>query len=169
MKKVLTLLLTGVLIFSLAGCHGRSGQKTKTESRVKNSTSAQEKRKNKKLRIRLQSRNGQSILFRLNDSPAAQSLYDQLPLSIQIEDYKDSEKIFYPPKELDTSSTPLAEGPPGTLAYYEPWGDVAVFYEECQVASGLYEIGEAVSGKDQLKNLKGKVTVEAVTENAENS
>ena len=46
------------------------------------------------------------------------------PFTVEIEDYSTNEKIFYPPCELDTSDSPLATEGAGTLAYYEPWGDV---------------------------------------------
>lgn len=73
----------------------------------------------------------QSIVFQLNDSSAAKSLYDQLPLTVTVENFGGNEKIFYPPEPLDVSDAPMAEGPAGTLAYYEPWGDVAIFYGTC--------------------------------------
>ena len=149
MKKVYKLLLAGVFILSLAGC-SRAG-------RTKESTSGQEKKVLIEQYLRIKSQNGQNIIVSLNGSPAAQSLYNQLPLSVRIENYSDNEKIFYPPKKLET------EGPAGILAYYAPWGDVAVFYGECRGASGLYELGETVSGRDQIKNLKGEVKIEAMT------
>ena len=102
----------------------------------------------------------QSILFQLNHSPAALSLYEQLPLTLPVENYADNEKIFYPPEQLDVSDTPPAEGPAGTLAYYEPWGDVAIFYGECPGAGGLYELGEAISGAEQIKDLTGEIRIE---------
>ena len=108
----------------------------------------------------------QSIVFQLNDSSAARSLYDQLPLTLPVENYSNNEKIFYPPKELDVSDTPPAEGPAGTLAYYEPWGDVAMFYGECSGASGLYELGEAIAGSDQIENLAGEITIEKTLEDS---
>ena len=104
------------------------------------------------------------IIFQLNDSPAARSLYDQLPLILPVENYGGNEKIFYPPRELDVSDTPLAQGPAGTLAYYAPWGDVAIFYGQCSGASGLYALGEAVSGADQIAALDGEIRMERVTD-----
>lgn len=111
------------------------------------------------MRVRIEA-DTQVIVFRLNDSPAAQSFYEQLPLSIWVEDYAGSEKIFYPPEELDARNTPMAEGPAGTLAYYEPWGNVAIFYGECGGASGLYALGEAVSGAEQIESLAGEIRIE---------
>lgn len=38
--------------------------------------------------------NGHTIVFELNDSPAARSLYSQLPMTVRIENYSTNEKIF---------------------------------------------------------------------------
>lgn len=112
--------------------------------------------------IQITTEDGSSVIFELNDSPAATSLYNQLPLSVELEDYAGSEKIFYPPKELDTSNSPIAQGPAGTLAYYAPWGDVAIFYSECNGSTGLYELGEAISNTELIPIMSGKAKIEAV-------
>lgn len=112
--------------------------------------------------IQITMEDGSSVIFELNDSPAANSLYKQLPLSIDLEDYAGSEKIFYPPEELNTNNSPIAQGPAGTLAYYAPWGDVAIFYSECNGSTGLYELGEAITNTELIPTLAGKAQIEAV-------
>ena len=100
-----------------------------------------------------------SVIFQLNDSQAAKELYEQLPLTLKVENYSNNEKIFYPPKGLDTNGTPTSRGSKGSLAYYAPWGDVVMFYEAAGSASGLYELGTAVSGGDYISKLSGDITV----------
>ena len=102
------------------------------------------------------------VVYELNDSPAAQSLLSQLPLTVAVEDFSTNEKVFYPPQELDTSDTPLAEGGAGTLAYYAPWGDVVLFYDSFSANGSLYELGEAVSGAENIGQMSGTITVETV-------
>lgn len=102
------------------------------------------------------------VVYALNDSPAAQSLLSQLPLTVEVEDFSTNEKVFYPPQELDTSDTPLAEGGAGTLAYYAPWGDVVLFYDSFSANGSLYELGEAVSGAENIGQMSGTITVETV-------
>ncbi len=105
--------------------------------------------------------NGNTIVFQLNDSQAAKDLYAQLPLSIDVENYSNNEKIFYPPKKLGTSNTPLVKAAQaGTLAYYAPWGDVVLFYGSFGSASGLYELGRAVQGTEHIKALSGLMQIE---------
>ena len=102
------------------------------------------------------------VVYELNDSPAAQSLLSQLPLTVVVEDFSTNEKVFYPPQELDTSDTPLAVGGAGTLAYYAPWGDVVLFYDSFSANSSLFELGEAVSGAEDIGQMSGTITVETV-------
>ncbi len=102
------------------------------------------------------------VVYELNDSPTAQSLLSQLPLTVAVEDFSTNEKVFYPPQELDTSDTPLAEGGAGTLAYYAPWGDVVLFYDSFSANSSLFELGEAVSGAENIGQMSGTITVETV-------
>mgnify|MGYP005806607915 FL=1 len=104
--------------------------------------------------------NGNTIVFELNDSQAARDLYEQLPLTIEVENYSTNEKIFYPPQELDASDAPQANAVIGTLAYYAPWGDVVMFYGDFGSASGLYELGQAVSGSEFISGMSGTIEIQ---------
>jgi hypothetical protein len=104
--------------------------------------------------------NGNNTRFELNDSPAAAALYAQLPLTLKAESYSNNEMIFYPPEKLATDHTPLANAKAGTLAYYAPWGDVVMFYKDFGSASGLYELGQAVSGAEHIRKISGTIKVE---------
>jgi hypothetical protein len=104
--------------------------------------------------------NGKTTVFELNNSSAARDLYAQLPLSIKVENYSNNEKIFYPPKKLNTTDTPQADAQPGTLAYYAPWGDVVMFYGSFGSAPGLYELGHAVSGSEYIGGISGTIRIE---------
>ena len=110
--------------------------------------------------LRLTTEDGTVIEYALNDSQAAADLYSQMPLTIEVEDYSTNEKIFYPPEELDTGDAPEAAGGAGVLAYYEPWGDVVMFYDDFGTASGLYELGMVTSGSENISELSGSVLIE---------
>ena len=107
---------------------------------------------------------GSTVVFELNDNQAARGLYEQLPMTVAVENFSNNEKIFYPPEELDTSDAPLAEGGAGTLAYYAPWGDVVMFYDEYSENSSLYELGQAVSGGELVGQLSGTIMIDIVSE-----
>ncbi len=100
-----------------------------------------------------------TVIYELNDGTAAGSLYEQLPLTIQVEDYSTNEKIFYPPQSLDTSDSPLAQAGAGTLAYYEPWGDVVFFYGDYNENPSLFELGQVISGGELVSEMSGTITM----------
>lgn len=107
------------------------------------------------------SSNENTMVFELNNSQAARDLYAQLPLSIGVEDYGGNEKIFYPPKKLNTTGTPPAKDvKAGTLAYYAPWGDVVMFYGSFGSAEGLYDLGRIISGSEHIEDLSGTIRIE---------
>lgn len=112
------------------------------------------------MKIRVET-NGNTIVFQLNDSSAAKALCAQLPLSAKVEDYGGKEKIFYPPNKLHTDNTPLADSKAGSLAYYAPRGDVALFYQDFGKAPGLYELGHVISGAKDIRDLSGTISIEA--------
>lgn len=103
------------------------------------------------------------IIYELNDSTAANELYAQLPFTTEVEPFSNNEMTFYPEK-LDVTDTPLSGGETGSLSYYEPWGDVVMFYAPCAPNSSLYELGTVVSGAEHIQNLSGTITVSAVEE-----
>ena len=102
-----------------------------------------------------------AVVFELNDSPAARSLAAQLPLTLEVQPFGSNEQTFYPPTALDTADTPaITSAQAGTLAYFAPWGDVVMFYDDFSGGSGgLYELGSAVEGIDALQGLNGTITI----------
>ena len=101
-----------------------------------------------------------TVVYELNDSPAAASLCEQLPITVEVEDYSTNEKIFYPEQGLDTTDTPTAEGGAGTLAYYSPWGDVVMFYNDYDANPSLFELGQAVSGTELIGEMTGTIVID---------
>jgi len=108
----------------------------------------------------LVSANEDTVVFELNTSSAAKDLYGQLPLNVFVENYGNNEKIFHPPEKLSIATTPLVNGArAGTLAYYAPWGNVVMFYENFDSAPGLYELGRAVFGTEHIHNLSDTIHI----------
>ncbi len=104
------------------------------------------------------------VIFELNDSNAAKDLYNQLPLELEVEPFSKNEITFYP-EPLDTTQTPLVKkAVVGTIAYFEPYKDVCMFYDVFGAYPGLYHLGEAVFGENLIKELKGKVRIEKYDE-----
>lgn len=101
----------------------------------------------------------------LNDSAAARDFAAQLPLTLNLTDFHQAEKIADLPRRLSTSGAPDGAAPrAGDLAYYAPWGNLAVFYRGGSHATGLIIIGHmADSG---IKQLSGADEVDVTIEEA---
>ena len=161
MKKIILASLMMVICFTLSACGAQNNSATEKDNVASEQNSEQVNNANQDTakQIKITDTNGNEIIFALNDSQAAKDLYAQLPLEIDVKDYSDNEKIFYP-KELNTKNTPLAENKIGTLAYYAPWKDVVMFYGEFRQNDQLFKLGEVVSGGEVIPNLSGKIKIE---------
>lgn len=101
----------------------------------------------------------QTLFATLQDSPAARDFYRLLPLKLTLEDYAATEKIAYPPRKLDIAGEPEGHAPAaGDLAYYAPWGNLALFHKGFRYSSGLVKLGRIESDLEPLRK-PGKVTV----------
>ena len=104
-----------------------------------------------------------SVTFELNETSAAQSLYGMLPITKEVQNYSTNEKIFYPETAINYGSDCIEEDcPAGTLALFSPWGNVVMYYGAASKYTGLYVLGHAVAGKDQISELTGNITVTQV-------
>lgn len=164
MKKIFLLISLLFTTICLTACATEAQSVKTTENNTSTTVSDNiqpNDNSNAKL-IRLTTDNAQTITMELNDSTAAIDLYKQLPLTIELENYSSNEKIFYPPQKLSTENIPLAQSKIGTLAYYEPWGDVVIFYGEFHSNHNLYELGHVITGEDMISELSGTVTIETI-------
>lgn len=98
-----------------------------------------------------------TVIFELNGSPAAESLYAQLPMTVEVENYADNEKVFHPKEKLAVDGSPLANAVVGSLCYFAPWNNVVMFYGDFGSYPGLYALGEAVSGAEVVAKLSGRL------------
>ena len=70
-----------------------------------------------------------------------------LPLALRLEDYASTEKIAVLPRPLATVA-PIAACTPvaGDIAFYVPWGNIAIFYNDGQLSQGLVRLGRLDAG-----------------------
>lgn len=100
---------------------------------------------------------GATITATLDDSPAARDFASLLPLTLTLDDYHATEKISYLPRRLSIEGAPEGIDPsPGDLAYYAPWGNLAIFYRDFGYSRGLVKLGAIVAGGEAL-NVPGSV------------
>ncbi|HKY27579.1 MAG TPA: cyclophilin-like fold protein [Pyrinomonadaceae bacterium] len=93
----------------------------------------------------------------LNDSPTARDFASLLPLTLTLEDFNKNEKIGYPPRRLTTEGA-SGDSDAGDVAYYAPWGNLAIFYKDIPHGSGngLSILGKIDSNKE-IFNVPGSL------------
>lgn len=88
----------------------------------------------------------------LNDSPTTQDFISLLPLTLTLKDHAGTEKISDLPRRLSTNGAPNGSKPlVGTVAYYAPWGNLALFYKAFSFSSGLILLGRIETGMEALQ------------------
>ena len=102
-----------------------------------------------------------TVIYELNETSAAKSLYGMLPLEVTVENYGNNEKIFYPPTAVSYGPDCIeGDCAAGTLALFSPWGNVVMYYGAASRYSGLYILGKAIEGAGNIRNLTGTIRVE---------
>lgn len=78
----------------------------------------------------------------IDDGPAAHDFLAQLPLTLTLKDYGGNEKIADLPRPLTREGAPDAVTPQaGDIAFYAPWGNIAIFYRNGHHSPGLIRLG----------------------------
>jgi hypothetical protein len=68
---------------------------------------------------------------------------------MELQDYNNTEKIADLPKKLSTQDAPEGFTPNiGDIAYYAPWGNIAIFYKKFRYSAGLIRLGTITQGVD---------------------
>jgi hypothetical protein len=94
----------------------------------------------------------------LLDNPTARDFASLLPMTVTLEDHAATEKIAYLPRKLSTAGAPAGTDPSiGDVAYYAPWGNLALFHKDFHYSSGLVPLGKMEAGLEALRE-PGSVT-----------
>jgi hypothetical protein len=110
--------------------------------------------------------NDRTLTATLADNPTARDFASLLPLTLTLKDYAATEKISDLPKKLSTGDAPAGHEPSaGDIAYYAPWGNLALFHKDFDYSAGLVRLGWIESGVEALRRPGPlKVTIEQVRE-----
>jgi len=93
----------------------------------------------------------QTATATLHDTPIARDFASMLPLTLQFEQYAD-ERIAYLSRKLTREGAPAGITPnTGDLAYYAPWGNLAIFMRDFRYSTGLLPLGRIDSGLSILQ------------------
>ncbi|WP_066913371.1 cyclophilin-like fold protein [Millisia brevis] len=108
---------------------------------------------------------GRTLDAVLSDNPAARSLLDQLPLTLDFSDYGGQEVLAQPPRPLDMDGMPAGESAPsGTIGYYAPDDVVVLYYTDVPRFTGIVRLGRIDADLSQLSGWSDarSVTIERV-------
>jgi hypothetical protein len=100
----------------------------------------------------------------LMDNATARDFLALLPITLTLEDHAGTEKISYLPRKLSTAGAPAGSDPSvGDIAYYAPWGNLAIFYKDFSYSRGLVLLGRIDSSIEAFRVAgRPKVTIERV-------
>lgn len=174
MKKGILLFLSMMLCFGLAACAEREAtppateqhsQQEQTENEAENQATEEPssditpqtpETAERKAKLTI---DGQEFDVTLYDTPAADALYNMLPLTLTFEDFNNTEKIAYMDDELPTDGEPNEFDPDvGDLCLYAPWGNLSIFYKDFRNSNGLISLGHIDSGIDIIGSLSDTFT-----------
>lgn len=95
---------------------------------------------------------GEVATATLYGNVAARDFATLLPLSLTLEDYAVIERISDLPRKLSTEDAPAGMTPQtGDIAYYAPWGNLAIFTRGNVHARGLLPLGKVDAGLPVLQ------------------
>nr|WP_133889353.1 cyclophilin-like fold protein [Streptomyces sp. BK208] len=163
---------TGLLLLAACACSDTSPEQTpatdspssasgQPQTSVSASTSGSDRRTPMDIHVTI---DGRPVDATLNDSPAARDLASLLPLTLDLEDFHDTERIADPPRKLTTEGAPEpAAAKVGDIAYFAPWGNLAIFYKDGPSASSdLLILGHIDADADQLSGAD-RITIKAAS------
>ena len=109
---------------------------------------------------------GTHVSATLDDNATSRDFASLLPLALTLDDYNGREKISDLPKKLSTHGAPEGVDPAvGDIAYYAPWGNLAIFYKDFGYSRGLVKLGTIESRRQAFERPgKLRVTIERVEE-----
>ncbi len=94
------------------------------------------------MKFKMATEDGRSFTATLGDNPTARDFASLLPLTLILKDYASTEKISDLPKRLSTENAPDGFVPRARdIAYYAPWGNLAIFYQDFRYSPGLIKLG----------------------------
>lgn len=154
-KRVLILVFALVMSLSYSACRADNSMRSSASSQMSTQVSTQQVNR-MKIDIKVKD---QIVTATLIDSKTTRDFISLLPLKLTLEDYASTEKISNLPKKLSTENAPPGSDPSvGDIAYYAPWGNLAIYYRDFEYSNGLVILGKIDGGIEAL-NVPGSVEV----------
>jgi hypothetical protein len=98
---------------------------------------------------------GETLDATVHDNPAADSLLDQLPVTVQLSDYAGQEKTAPLAKPLTMTGMPAGDrARPLDLGYYAPDGVLVLYYTDVPYYRGIALLGRVHATTDDLRDIR---------------
>jgi hypothetical protein len=151
--KVATTLVT----LAISACSGPSRAADPERSPAPSpDTASPQQAKPMKLRITVA---GTVLSAHVDDNATTRDFVSLLPLTLTLKDHAGTEKVSDLPRRLSTKGSPPGADPSvGDIAYYAPWGNLAIYYRDFEYSPGLIKLGRIDSGIEKLATARGEVT-----------
>jgi len=157
-KRMLVLVLALAMSLCSSACRADNSITSNTQSEIP--TELPTKQANRmKINIKV---GNEVVTATLIDSKTTQDFISLLPLTLTLEDHANTEKVSDLPRRLSTEDAPPGSDPAvGDIAYYAPWGNLAMYYNDFGYSNGLIILGK-IDGDIEALNVPGsvKVTIE---------
>lgn len=154
-RRMLILVLALAMSLSYSACRADNSMPSSASSKLPTEISTQQANS---MKIDIKVRN-QVVTATLIDSKTTRDFVSLLPLTLTLEDYANTEKISNLPKRLSTEDAPPGSDPAvGDIAYYAPWGNLAIYYRDFGYSNGLVMLGK-IDGDIEVLNVPGSVNV----------
>lgn len=156
--RVVTVFVTGFMVFALVFGLGFVGKGQAAGNEAHGLPLS-------KMQVKITSQ-GHAAVFQLYDTAAAKDFYDQLPLQLELSNFRDAQWMFYPPKKLNvTAREAYHDGKKGELSYYAPWGDVFMLYKDFYAGDEMHRLGIGLSGIEHIGKMSGHALIEKKRDN----
>lgn len=160
-KKCWIIAFTLIMSLSCSACRSDNSLPSRASSKMPTEKATQQAG-SMKININV---GDQVVTATLIDSKTTQDFISLLPLTLTLEDYAKTEKISDLPGKLSTEGAPSGSDPSiGDIAYYAPWGNLAVFYRDFGYANGLIILGKI---DDDIEAFNGSGSVEVTIERSQ--
>jgi hypothetical protein len=154
-KRMLILVLALLMSLSYSACRADNSIPSSAPPEMPTEISTQQANR-MKINIKV---GNEVVTATLIDSKTTQDFVSLLPLTLTLEDYANTEKISDLPRQLSTEDAPPGSDPAvGDIAYYAPWGNLAMYYNDFGYSNGLVILGK-IDGDIEALNVPGSVEV----------
>ena len=157
--KILLFLFMLLLAMTVTACDSDSQQIDEPDTEQPDNSGNNNNSENTSLMINIIVGNS-TITATMEDNVAARDFLSRLPLEVTLNDYANTEKIFYSSPALSISGAPRGCTPaPGDITIYAPWGNVAIFYKSFSSSNDLIKIGRIDGSGINVLSIAGDVQV----------